>query len=148
MKQLNLCAKYSTIIDDTRSITDMNPAFKQCDLKFATPVRFVSTKGEYLKLNEDCSSNNITFPIGRCNSDIVTWLNTPHPKVEDGVIAGTVCSNLLAYPHPSAFVGFTPCQCNQVKHILIQNCSTFYVYMLEPYSRCSSRYCLQETGEF
>ena len=140
----NMCKDFDTVIDDSRLWTNTDPSFRQCDLDYKRSVRFMSTKGEHLQLKEGCLSSNPIFPIGRCQSDQFTWLDGRHPNMTtESPVVASVCINTARY---QVIGNYSQCQCQSRQNVLLQKCSNFYVYKLDPLTRGCNRYCLQHTG--
>lgn len=159
-QEINLCQNYETVIDDTRFFDNFS-SLVRCDVKYKKAIRFVSSNGENLKLNERCIRNSF---IPACESAGYSWLETAPPTIEMGVSLGVMC--FAGYHDDSVFDITTrnACMCKKRQLIQIQNCSSFYVYELNPvdysvrqcmypYCRerhfyCASRYCLKGQGIF
>lgn len=144
---IDLCSHYQTVIDDSRFWSSTDQSSQQCDGGFKHPVRFMSSKGEYLKLHEGCNSSGPIFPIGKCQSNTVTWIDGKHPNETEGPVVRSLCIHHPGYPF---FGNYLPCQCQFKQNVLVQKCSNFFAYKLDGFSNCDiirSRYCLQNTGK-
>ena len=139
----SLCNTTLTIQDDTRFWTNVEATELKCDIHYNRAVRFVSSNNTNLKLKEGCSSDGPLFPHGKCQSRAVTWLDGKHPDITNGPVGRYVCINrVTTYPF---FGTFNHCNCQTKKLILVQNCSTYFAYQLDPIDDCNGRYCLEGT---
>lgn len=68
-------------------------------------------------------------PDYSCGTNAAIYLQTPHPAVKDGIVAGTACGTWQNKIYQT---------CHTVK---IVNCQNFFLYYLPPTNWCSGRYC-------
>jgi len=80
------------------------------------------------QLPEQPIINNSSGPF-RCKTHATSWLTGPHPRIEDGKVARTVCFHWSALDCYGASV-----------QIFVINCGFYFVYYLSPTS-CLYRYC-------
>ena len=157
-KYQSLCENYATVIDDSRLFTNPYREY-QCDFFYKSAVRFISFKGSNLQLKENCSTEETNATRYYCGGNGLTYLEQPHPNIADGPTQISVCVNtFFATVLNSGSTGFSSnffprpsCKCNYRQNILVQNCSGFYVYQLNPVAHpeldCPARYCTEESSK-
>lgn len=155
LKFQNLCENYATIVDDSRLFSNSLREGK-CDFYFKTAARFMTSEGRNLQLKENCSKEEVNEFRFFCGGAGLTYLEQLHPDESDTPTPVSMCvnaffdtsSNFLrddVLPRPD-------CKCNHRQHVLVQNCSGFYVYRLFPVSpfiiECSARYCTEKLSKY
>ena len=126
------CLHYQILSDETRSGNYFSTS-KECDDRLATGwYRFMGKAGN--QLPEQPIINNSSGPF-RCKTHATSWLTGPHPRIEDGKVARTVCFHWSALDCYGASV-----------QIFVINCGFYFVYYLSPTS-CLYRYCGSDGGE-
>ena len=120
------CHRYKTLNSSDRNIkTKLSRSL--CD--DSLPIgwyRFQGAAGTRLP--------TVCTPINRCNTQSPGWVDvarTPLPPV------GVTTQILVCFRDPNN----DKCECNQIKAIDINNCSSYFVYMLSPTPGCNLRYC-------
>lgn len=140
----DFCSSKTTIEDDTRFWSTIEPSHSKCDAKFRQGVSFTSSEGDNLKLKEGCNIDGPVFPVGRCSSKGAMWLDGAHPGVEMGIVPRYVCIHKPnGYPSSGKY---DICECTIRRPIRVQNCTTYFAYELDPVEDCIGRYCLEHQG--
>ena len=118
------CKIYSTLNTTDRAATFKTGPNPLCDKGLPGGwCRFLPPAGN--RMASAC------VPIKRCGTAVTGWLSSPHPKMTDGIVSGTVC-----YHWKSNCCKFT-------QRILVRNCGRFFVYKLAATNGCPMRFCAE-----
>ena len=156
MKLFSLCGSYKTIVDDSRISTSgtlSSLRSHDCDLEYFNAVRFVTTKGESLKVKEGCTPvDQVDRSCSSHTSNV--WLkgnanpNITGPQILPICIKQDIGSG---FPFLTSY-----CDCDRTEFIFAERCQTkqgeeFFVYRLYPIfhnkedkrdaKKCAYRYC-------
>ena len=116
------CQLHTVLKDEDRDIEDVEGY--ECDRHLnAGWYRFLNKPG--IRMPTTCPPTD-----RRCGTTWPGWLEGVHPTVEDGIVARTVY-----------FRKREECKELPVHNIKVKNCSSFFVYLLRPTSKCTYRYC-------
>ncbi|XP_015780342.1 PREDICTED: uromodulin-like [Acropora digitifera] len=114
------CASYITLDARDRSVHYIGK--KKCDNNLTAEwYRFQGEAGRQMATT--------CLPTHRCNTDLTGWMNGSHPNVEDGIVKRQVC-----------FHGYENC-CYKTTTIDVRSCGAYFVYRLNKFSHCKTRYC-------
>ena len=115
------CTSYAEITDSSRRA--FSAGGSSCDSSIVKKWYRFKLPGANITMLESC------IPKNRCGTEAVGWLRTKHPSVADGIVNGDVC-----------FHWGINC-CTWRNSIRIRNCDGYFVYELQPTSKCHLRYC-------
>ena len=116
------CKIYSTLNTTDRAANFRIGSVALCDKSLPGGwYRFVPPAGS--RMASTC------VPPKRCGTAATGWLSSPHPKMTDGIVSGTVC-----YHWKNNCCRFT-------QGIQVRNCGRFFVYKLAASMGCPMRFC-------
>ena len=118
------CTMYSTLNTDDRAASFTTGSRPSCDKGLPEGwYRFLRPAGN--RMASAC------VPTKRCGTAVTGWLSSPHPKMTEGIVSGTVC-----------FHWKSNC-CKVTQEIQVRNCGRFFVYKLTKTKQCPMRFCAE-----
>ena len=118
---VDVCQIHTVLKEGDRDVSNRVKGSK-CD-KDLTPdwYRFLNVPG--IRMSTSCPDKY------RCGTVWPIWLESAHPTVDEGIVKRDIC------------IHKNNCCDPKIYNIEVKNCSSFYVYKLQPAPACPCRYC-------